>query len=59
VGVGVGVAVGLGVTTGVTARVGDGVTVPLEQPVTAKTTDISPHATGQKARCLILGSSQR
>jgi hypothetical protein len=61
IGVGVGVAVGagLGVTTGVPAAVGDVVTVTLEQPATAKTTEISPHATGQKARCLILGLFSR
>jgi hypothetical protein len=60
VGVGVGVAVGLGlgVTTGVTATIGDGVIVPLEQPVTAKTTAASPSTTGQYARCLTIGSFQ-
>jgi hypothetical protein len=58
--VGVGVAVGLelGVTTGVTATIGDGVIVPLEQPVTAMTTAASPSTIGQNARCLTIGSFQ-
>jgi hypothetical protein len=49
----------VGVATGVTTAVGDGATVPLEQPTTASMTAASPHATEQEARCFMLDSSQR